>query len=69
MIQFMLEQKQQDKLDVWFAEQYAKTDTMSDGAVGGAFTYHFTPTSIGVVTKVSNAHTGETIDISDYENW
>lgn len=39
------------------------------GAAGGSLTYSFTPTSLGVSVKVHNAHTGESIDLSDYENW
>lgn len=38
------------------------------GAIGGAYTYEFTPTSIGLVVKVSCC-CGETIDISDYNEW
>ena len=39
------------------------------GAIGGNLTYAFTPTSLGVVTKVTDSLTGETIDLSDYEDW
>ena len=39
------------------------------GAIGGFLTYSFTPTSIGLVTKVTHAITKETIDLSDYEDW
>jgi hypothetical protein len=39
------------------------------GAVGGSTTYSFTPTSLGVVVKVTDGFTGETIDLSDYEDW
>lgn len=39
------------------------------GAIEGAVTYMFTPTSIGTVIKVKYGLTEETIDLSDYENW
>lgn len=39
------------------------------GAIGGNYTFSFTPTSIGVVVTVTDSHTRETIDISDYELW
>lgn len=39
------------------------------GAIGGAYRYSFTPTSIGVVFKVENTVTGVVLDLSDYENW
>lgn len=39
------------------------------GAIGGSLTFSFTPTGLGVVVKVTDAHTSETIDLSDYEDW
>lgn len=39
------------------------------GAISGAYTYSFTPTSLGTVVKVTNGLTGETIDLTDYESW
>jgi len=38
------------------------------GAIGGAYTYEFTPTSLGVVEKVRCA-CGDHIDVSDYDAW
>lgn len=39
------------------------------GAIGGSSTFMFTPTSLGVVVKVTDGLTGETVDLSDYEDW
>ena len=39
------------------------------GAIGGGLTYEFTPTSLGLVTKVKYGLSEEEIDLSDYENW
>lgn len=39
-----------------------------DGAIGGRYTWSFTPTSIGMVAKVTCA-CGEKIDLSDYQDW
>lgn len=36
------------------------------GAIGGQFTYEFTPTSIGVIIVVKDAITDEKIDLTDY---
>lgn len=44
-------------------------DKQELGAIGGAVTYYFTPTSIGVVIKVKNAINGQEIDLSEYETW
>lgn len=38
------------------------------GAIGGAYTYEFTRTSIGQCVHVKCA-CGEGIDVSDYDNW
>ena len=38
------------------------------GAIGGAYTYEFTGTSIGTCVHVRCA-CGEGIDVSDYDNW
>ena len=39
------------------------------GAIGGLFTYMFTPSSLGVIVQVRNAITLDKIDVTDYENW
>lgn len=38
------------------------------GAIGGALTYSFTPTGLGVCVVVKHS-SGETLDLTDYENW
>lgn len=39
------------------------------GASGGVHTYSFTPTSLGVVASVRHAHTLETLDLTDWDDW
>jgi len=39
------------------------------GACGGAITYHFTPTSLGVVLTVTHGVTKEKLDLTDYDSW
>lgn len=39
------------------------------GVSGGNLTFAITPTTIGTVFKVSESITGESIDLTDYENW
>ncbi len=39
------------------------------GAIGGALTYSFTPTSLGIVVKVKHGFTDAEIDLSDYDLW
>jgi len=38
------------------------------GAIGGAYTYRFTDTSLGTVVTV-HCGCGEAIDVSDYDQW
>lgn len=35
------------------------------GAIGGAYTFCFTPTSIGMCVSVENGSTGEKLDLTD----
>ena len=39
------------------------------GAIGGSLTFMFTPTSLGDVTVVRDAFTGQEINLTDYEDW
>lgn len=50
-------------------ESFWKAGFPYGGAVGGDLTYEFTPTSLGVTAIVRNVHTGNTIDLTDYESW
>lgn len=64
-LMFNLDTDQRAKLEAWVAAlPPAKT-----GCIGGRLTYHFTPTSIGDVVKVSDCITKTEIDLSDYESW
>lgn len=39
------------------------------GAIGGRLTFEFTPTSIGTIVKVRDYHSGQELDITDYDTW
>jgi hypothetical protein len=39
------------------------------GAIGGGLSYAFIPTGLGVCLTVKESITGETIDVTDFENW
>lgn len=39
------------------------------GATGGELTFSFIPNGIGLYCKVTEAITGESVDLSDYDNW
>jgi hypothetical protein len=39
------------------------------GAIQGAYVYSFVPTTLGLVVKVENTETGDSIDLTNYDNW
>lgn len=66
------------KLNSWKEEQFKKCqekqnldspDLLNTGAIGGLYTYSFTPTTIGIVIKITNNITGDILDLSDYDSW
>lgn len=62
---FDLTTKQKEKLKTW-------QDSLPGGptgAIGGRFTFCFTPTSLGLVVKVQDGISKQEIDLSDYEEW
>lgn len=70
---FTLDAEEQTRLHEWMAEQNKllteQNKSNYEGASGGRFTYSFTPTSLGVVTKVQDDLTGNEIDLTDYSMW
>jgi hypothetical protein len=71
---FEIDAEQAAKIAAWSAEQDKKWAEQQGqrepyyGAIGGELTYEFTPTSLGVVTKVKHA-TGVVLDVTDYDSW
>lgn len=66
-LMFSLSKEQREKVDAWLKE-IEPNGPGYQGCIGGAITYSFTPTFIGVVVKVSH-YKGHEIDVSDYEDW
>ena len=87
-MEFSLDQYEQNKLNQWLKEIYAKVieeqkaqygednpvyqmawdcGAPYDGAIGGGLTYEFSPTSIGMVKRVT--YRGYALDLTDYESW
>ena len=63
---FKLTEEQEKKLTKWKKKLNKKEET---GAIGGAFTYAFTPTSLGIIVEVIHAPSGEKINLTDYDSW
>lgn len=64
-MKFKLETEELKKLNEWIK----KLPKASSGAIGGRLTYSFTPTSLGMVIKVTDEISKQTIDLSDYDRW
>lgn len=65
-LSFTLSEKEQKAFEDWVAKQ-RKLRPEPRTAIGGAVTYSFTPTSIGIVVTVE--YLGEKKDITDYDLW
>jgi hypothetical protein len=80
-VMFSLDETQHKKLAAWKKAQDVKVMEQQKGTKfehsgeayygcsGGAYSYEFTPTSLGLIVKVRNGATEETIDLSDYDSW
>jgi len=75
-MKFHVTPEEQEKINAFIEEQDKIWQATKEGcecphygAIGGAYTYHFTPTSIGTVLKVENTVTGAVIDLTDYDSW
>ena len=66
MIQFCLTNLQLEKFQNWKAVRKPGAYT---GALGGRFTFSFTPTGIGIVTTVTDNLYLASEDLTEYEDW
>ena len=62
---FSLDKEQREKL----RECADKHEQVYTGAIGGRYTYSFTPTGLGTIVKVHDPITNTEIDLTDYESW
>jgi hypothetical protein len=67
MGKFELTDKEQETIDIWQKKQ-RKKENKTTTAIGGRWTYQFTPTGIGTFIKVFDNLLDEEIDITDYDN-
>jgi hypothetical protein len=68
---FSLTEKQIKQANKFIKAQNKKMplDPHGFGRIGGAYTYHFTPTSIGTVVIIENTATKDILNITDYDSW
>jgi hypothetical protein len=62
---FRFTKAQMEKFDAW---RESKKDSLPPSTVGGAYTFCFTPSSIGEAQFVKCVD-GTELDLTDYENW
>ena len=64
-MKFELTDEQLRKMYAWRRNH----EDVYEGAIGGRYIFMFTPTSLGIVTKVKDVVTESEIDLSDYDQW
>jgi hypothetical protein len=70
-MRFELTENEKARADRFLDECQEKHAT-PHGAIGGHLTFEFTPTTIGVVTKVTyckNMPCETSLDLTDYDKW
>ncbi len=63
---FNLDEEQEKKISAWM-DSHDKT--LPCGAIGGIYTYRFTPNSLGMVVTVMHNLTGDIIDVTNFDEW
>jgi len=65
---FTLTAEQMKKFDKWRKAKNKKNGEVYVGAIGGAYTFCFTPTGLGTIETVKCAD-GTELDLTDMDNW
>jgi hypothetical protein len=65
---FSLTDEQIAKYEAW-REEIQRTDTRSPGAIGGAFAFQFSTTSIGVFVKAIYRSGEQELDLNNYDDF
>lgn len=71
---FEVDEAQWQKAAAWQEEHdqkhiCPKRGTRYDGAIGGAYTWCFTLTSLGAIVNVQCSRCEESTDVTDYDQW
>lgn len=62
---FNLDAEEQAKVEAFVAE----TRSENTGCSGGQYTYSFTPTTLGTITKITDNVSGRVKDLTNYDHW
>jgi len=61
---FTLSEEQNEKI-----KDFIDKNVKYSGAIGGQFTWSFTPTSLGTIIKITDHISKEVLDVSNYDEW
>lgn len=64
---FPISEKESKKINDWIQDLTKDEIPTKIGTIGGRFTYHFTPTSIGVIGVIEDSITGEKLTFQELE--
>lgn len=64
---FTVSEEDREKIATFKAEVEGRRESNARGAIGGATTYSFTPTNLGMIFKVK--HFDEELDLTNYNDW
>jgi len=67
-VTFTLSIEQHKQYDEWRKEKNKKEGEVYVGAIGGAYSFCFTPTGLGTMVVVKCAD-GTELDLTEYEYW
>lgn len=65
---FTLTAEQMEKFDTWRIKKNERDGQVNVGAIGGAYTFCFTPTGLGMIEEV-RCSDGTKINLTDVDNW
>ena len=68
VLTFEITEKQYKKYQRWRRAKTKKEGELYVGAVGGAYTFCFTPTGIGQIIEVRTSG-GDRLDLTDFDTW
>ena len=66
-LRFYLTDTERDMADEWIMSHDCPVKG-NDGAIGGRITYEFTPTGLGIISRIK-CSCKKSLDLTDFESW
>lgn len=67
-MEFQIIDEDYKKFEVWYKQHKKECPVEDVGAIGGRYTFTFTPTGLGDIVKVTCV-CGEELNLTDWESW